>query len=223
MKTASPLLSARTTRSSMPRLLVRTMHGLAALALHTSLLAADFSAAPLEAPKWQARLQLGSLDASSSNWNGGFDNARYGGSRLLSAQLMGDYFLTGSGLRGVQGGLRATGGMLLGPLSQSQQGFGLGLSSRLGQNFSLSQRSSLSSLSPALDGGDPSTSLSYLGLGYSGQSLRGGWGFSADLGLLSDTGLGGLRLGNNRSQGMEDLMRDLRFKPVLQLGLSYSY
>lgn len=222
MKTASTPLSARPPRS-MPRLLALSMQGLAALALHTSLLAADFSAASLEAPKWQARLQLGSLDAGG---NTGFDNTRYSGSRLLSAQLMGDYFLTGSGLRGVQGGLRATGGMLLGPISQSQQGFGLGLSSRLGQNFSLSQRSALSALAPALEGGDPNASLSYLGLGYSGQSLRGGWGFSADLGLLSDTGLGGLgglRLGNNRSQGMEELMRDLRFKPVLQLGLSYSY
>jgi len=221
MKTASTLLSARTMRS-MPRLLALSMQGLAALALHTGALAADFSAPSLEAPKWQARLQLGSLD-SSSNWNNGFENSRYAGSRLLSAQLMGDYFLTGSGLRGVHGGLRATGGMLLGPVSQSQLGFGLGPNARLGQNFSLSQRSSLSTLSPALDGGDPSASLSYLGLGYSGQSLRGGWGFSADLGLLSDTSLGGLRLGNSRSQGMEDLMRDLRFKPVLQLGLSYSY
>jgi len=222
MKTASTLLSARNMRS-MPRLLALSMQGLAALALHTGALAADFSAPSLETPKWQARLQLGSLDAGS-NWNNsGFDYARYPGSRLLSAQLMGDYFLTGSGLRGVHGGLRATGGMLFGPVSQSQLGLGLGSNSRLGQNFSLSQRSSLSTLSPALDGGDPSTSLSYLGLGYSGQSLRGGWGFSADLGLLSDTSLGGLRLGNSRSQGMDDLMRDLRFKPVLQLGLSYSY
>ncbi len=71
--------------------------------------------------------------------------------------------------------------------------------------------------------GDAGTSLSYLGIGYSGQSLRGGWGFSADLGLVSSLSLGGLRLGASRNSGAEDLLRDLRLKPVLQLGLSYSY
>jgi len=70
---------------------------------------------------------------------------------------------------------------------------------------------------------DPFTSMSYLGIGYTGRSLRGGWGFSADLGLMSGNMSNSLRLGNNRVQGMEDVLRDLRFKPVLQLGLSYSY
>ena len=33
----------------------------------------------------------------------------------------------------------------------------------------------------------------------------------------------GLRLGRSSAQGFEDAMRDLRFKPLLQLGLAYSY
>jgi len=179
--------------------------------------ASDIAAAakPTDSLKWQARLELGSPDADKA----------YSGSasRLLSAQLMGDYFLTGSGLGGVQGGLRATGGMLLGPRAMSQHGLGSamsGNSARLGQNWSISQRSLVSS-SPGLDAGDPTTTMSYLGLGYTGQSLRGGWGFSADLGLLSNST--GLRLGNSRGPGLDELLRDLRFQPVLQLGLSYSY
>lgn len=180
---------------------------------HASDIAA--AASPAEGLKWQARLELGNPDA---------DKAFSGSpSRLLSAQLMGDYFLTGSGLGGVQGGLRATGGMLLGPRSMSQHGLGASLganAARLGPNWSISQRS-LSGNSPGLDAGDPTTAMSYLGLGYTGQSLRGGWGFSADLGLLGNSS--SLRLGNSRGPGMDELLRDLRFQPVLQLGLSYSY
>ena len=72
------------------------------------------------APRWQARLQLSSLDANTS------DAQRYSnGSRLLSANLLGDYYLTSSGLGGIRGGLRATGGMLLGPMSLSQASAGL--------------------------------------------------------------------------------------------------
>jgi hypothetical protein len=32
-----------------------------------------------------------------------------------------------------------------------------------------------------------------------------------------------LRLGRSNASGLEDVLRDLRYKPVLQLGLSYSY
>ncbi|MDT9001128.1 hypothetical protein RQP53_17755 [Paucibacter sp. APW11] len=168
--------------------------------------------------RWQARLQLSSSYAPSA-----YDNQRQQPSRLLSANLLGDYYLTGSGLgASVQGGLRATGGLLLGPLSLSQSNAGLALGSQaygLSPNFAFGQRS-LGMAGNYNDRSDPSTSLSYLGIGYTGQSLRGGWGFSADLGLI---GGGGLRLGNSNSQSVDDLLRDMRLKPVVQLGVSYSY
>ncbi len=173
------------------------------------------------APRWQARLQLNSLDSSAS----GLEAQHVGGSRLLSANLLGDYYLTGSGLGGIRGGLRATGGMLLGPMSLSQASAGLALGGsafQLGQNVAVGQRS-LSLLSPTSDATDPNTSLSYMGIGYTGQTLRGGFSFSADLGLISNTNIAGLRLGRSNAVGMEDVLRDLRYKPVLQLGLSYSY
>lgn len=171
-----------------------------------------------ETPRWQARLQLGSIDSSMPGWTEG---RRYSSSRLLSANLLGDYYLTGSGLENVRGGLRATGGMLMGPLSLSGSGLALGTSSfQLGQTLAIGRRNLLT---PGLDANDPNASMSYLGIGYSGQSLHGGWGFSADLGLLNKASVGGLRLGNSNMSGMEDVLRDMRYKPVLQLGLSYSY
>lgn len=173
------------------------------------------------APRWQARLQLSSLDANAA----GLEAQRYSGSRLLSANLLGDYYLTGSGLGGIRGGLRATGGVLLGPLSMSQANAGLALGGsafQLGRNLAVGQRS-LALLSPNAEITDPSASLSYLGIGYTGQTLRGGFSFSADLGVISNTSIAGLRLGRSNAAGMEDVLRDLRYKPVLQLGLSYSY
>jgi hypothetical protein len=185
-------------------------------------LAADNSQGSGMAPRWQARLQLSSLDSSAAGLN---DGQRFNGSRLLSANLLGDYYLTGSGLGGVRGGLRATGGMLMGPLSLSQTGSGLALGSssmQLGQNVAIGQRS-LSLLSANPDLGDPSTSMSYMGIGYTGHAIHSGLSFSADLGLMNGTSLGGLRLGRSSAAGMEDVLRDMRYKPVLQLGLSYSY
>jgi len=169
-------------------------------------------------PRWQARLQLSSLDSNA-------DATRYIGSRMLSANLLGDYYLTGSGLGGVRGGLRATGGVLLGPLSMAQTGAGLALgasSTQLGQHVAVGQRS-LSLLSPSPELNEPNSSVSYLGIGYTGHALRSGISFSADLGLFNGSSLTGPRLGRSHALGMEDVLRDMRYKPVLQLGLSYSY
>lgn len=164
------------------------------------------------APHWQARLQLSSLDGSTDA------TPHLGGSRVLSANLLGDYYLTSSGFTNLRGGLRATGGLLLGPLSMSQSSGGLALGSG---PISAGRRSvSLSGLdSYSLE---PSTSLSYVGIGYTGRMQGGGLAFSADVGLMSGA-YGGLRLGRSNAQGFEDAMRDLRFKPLLQLGLAYSY
>lgn len=154
--------------------------------------------------RWQARVQLSSLDRSA-------------GSRLLSANVLGDYYLTSSGLgQNVRGGLRATGGVMLGAASLAQSSGGLALG-----NSSLARHQALSfgqrQLSLGGLGGEqePNQSSAYLGIGYTGQSLRGGWGFSADLGL---------RLGRNALQPtLEDTLMELRLRPVLHFGLSYSY
>lgn len=190
---------------------------LALLALGLSAQAEGLQLPPLEpgSLRWQARVQLSQLESQA-------------GSRVLSANVLGDYYLTGS-LLGAQtrGGLRATGGLLMGSPSLSQSSAGLALG-----NSSLSQRQSLSighrqinllSPSPPV-GADPSNSMSYLGIGYTGQSLRGGWGFSADLGLVRQNDRDEWRLGRSGlAPSLEDVLMDMRFRPVLQFGLSYSY
>ncbi len=200
--------------------------GLAALlaGLSPAVQAAEPSLPALQtSPSWQARLQLSSLAPSALPLSSAWDTGPNNSSRLLSASLLGDYYLTGSGLGGVYGGLRATGGLMLGSLAQNNASLALGSSSTgLAQGLTVGQRS-LTPWSVEREANDPFTSTSYLGIGYSGRSLRGGWGFSADLGLMSGNMSNSLRLGSNRAQSMEDLLRDLRFKPVLQLGLSYSY
>lgn len=210
--------NARLTPRSVTHALLTV--GIALLAGTTTLAAEAPAPQTLLTPSWQARLQLSSLAPAPA---GSYEAQRYGGSRLLSASLLGDYYLTGSGLGGVHGGLRATGGVMLGSLSQSSAGLALGAStSPYNQQLAIGQRN-VSSFSPLGDASDPYGSMSYLGLGYTGQSLRGGWGFSADLGLVNGSATSGMRLGSSSTQSMEDLLRDMRFRPVLQLGLSYSY
>ncbi len=210
--------NARLTPRSVTQALLTA--GIALLASTAALAAEAPARQTLLTPSWQARLQLSSLAPAPA---GSYEAQRYGGSRLLSASLLGDYYLTGSGLGGVHGGLRATGGVMLGSLSQSSAGLALGAStSPYKQQLAIGQRS-VNSFSPLGDASDPYGSMSYLGLGYTGQSLRGGWGFSADLGLVNGSATSGLRLGSSSTQSMEDLLRDMRFRPVLQLGLSYSY
>ncbi|MFG6487627.1 hypothetical protein ACG04R_13170 [Roseateles sp. BYS78W] len=163
-------------------------------------------------PRFQARLQLSSADAAS-------DPAPYlGGSRILSANLLGDYYLTSSGFSSMNGGLRATGGLLMGPLSMSQSSGGLAL----GSGPLSAGRRSLTMSGPDAYALEPSSNLSYVGVGYTGRFKSSGFAFSADLGLMSGS-LSSLRLGRSSAQGFEDAMRDLRFKPLLQLGLAYSY
>lgn len=173
-----------------------------------SALAADSDAGP----RWQARLQLNSLDGSSEA-----QQPHLGGSRVLSANLLGDYYLTKSGMTGVSGGLRATGGLLFGPLSMAQSSGGLAL----GSGPVAAGRRSLSLSGPDSYAVD-NANLSYVGIGYTGRVHNSGLAFSADFGLMSGS-YGGLRLGRSSAQGFEDAMRDLRFKPLLQLGLAYSY
>jgi hypothetical protein len=183
----------------------------AVLSLSAFLAPPVFAADSDAQPRWQARLQLNSTDSPQDV------RPHLGGSRVLSANLLGDYYLTRSGVSGLGGGLRATGGLLMGPLSMSQSSGGLAL----GQGPVSAGRRHFMLGGPDAYALEPSANLSYLGIGYTGRVLGGGLSFSADLGLMS--GNVGLRLGRSSAQGIEDAMRDLRFKPLLQLGLAYSY
>ena len=120
---------------------------------------------------------------------------------------MADYYLTSTLYQGASGGLRATSGVLFGPRSSTLAAPGSG------GLFSIDRRTL-----PALaDGSVDTATQPYLGIGYTGLSLKGGWGFSADVGVLAG------RFGRNLGQSLDDQVRELRLAPVLQLGVSYSF
>jgi len=129
--------------------------------------------------------------------------------KINSLSVMGDYYLTRPWL-GTTGGLRATSGLLLGPHA-----------SLWSSPASVDRRTAASGLDGSADG---SSTLPYLGVGYTGLSDKGGWGLSADLGLMANP-RSTVRLGKvfNGTQSLDDTMRDLRFSPLLQLGVSYSF
>jgi len=157
-------------------------------------------------PGWtqfQGRLSLGTASPSLRIEAPGFDTASL---KLSSLSLMADYYLTPA-LQGSAGGLRATSGVLFGPRSSPWSGPGTG------GLFNVDRRM----LPAVVDGSTDTGTTPYLGIGYTGLSVKGGWGFSADVGILAG------RLGRNLGQSLDDQVRELRLAPVLQLGVSYSF
>jgi hypothetical protein len=159
-------------------------------------------------PRWQTRLErLG--PATTAQPLAAADQ----GEATSGARIFGDYYLfdLGSAVDGFSGGLRAAGGLSVGARGQATGmppgigGSGLGWRGRSG-----------------IDAGEQSmTTLPYVGIGVTGLSLRGGWGISADIGLAGY----GLRPARSDPDlnAAEDVLRELRLTPVLQLGVSYAF
>lgn len=194
-----------------------------ALALGTAASAADLDTTPAatgQAPwaRWQGRLSLGT---ASTPWRSGADNPA---AKFSSASLMGDYYFSRPLLADPQqlGGFRATSGLIFGPRSTLSTGQP-GLAS---SGFSIGTRPT-AAVAPSSYPGDAANEVAttpYLGVGYTSLSLRSGWSFSADLGLVAQ-GSGGVRLGRSHAanQGLDDAVRDIRMTPLLQFGVSYSF
>jgi hypothetical protein len=164
-------------------------------------------------PQWQARLQVFAEPVTPGIAS--FEGASL---RPRSGALFGDYYMTRPYL-GQAGGMRVTSGLLTGTRGAV---LGPGLTTGPGLfGFSTQTRPSLGATSP--DAVGETLTWPYLGIGYSDASLRGGWGFSADLGLAAQNfGLSrtARSLGN---QPLDDVIRDMRLTPVLQLGVSYRF
>lgn len=132
---------------------------------------------------------------------------------LRGGRILGDLYFGGQrdwGVAGLTGSFRATSGLLWASrgVSLSQPSVPLG-----GQVLSVSQ---LALSSPAPDA--PAHGTAYLGVGYTGLSPKGGWGFTADVGVLAGNGSG---LRPVHPVAPED--SSFRLTPVLQLGVSYSF
>lgn len=169
--------------------------------------------------RWQGRLSLGTL--STPGFLLGADSPAL---KLASASLMADYYI-GRSLAdtGPIGGFRATSGLIIGP--RSALGAGLAYL-RPGSAFSIGTRPLGQTPMPyTTDPGGDTTTLPYLGFGYTGLSARNGWSYSADLGLVAQSPGNAVRLGRvfSGGQNLDDAIRDMRVAPLLQLGVSYRF
>lgn len=178
------------------------------------------SAAVSQAPwaRWQGRLSLGT---NPTPWRLGAESPA---PRLRSASLMGDYYFDSSlASPTLLGGFRATTGLLFG----SRATLGAGQPSlATGNPFSVGTRSfgRTAAQYTADPAGDPGAAT-YLGVGYTGLAMRSGWRFSADLGLLAPNAGASSRWARalSNSQVLDDVARQQRTTPLLQLGAAYSF
>ena len=167
--------------------------------------------------RWQGRLSLGSTAAA---WRLGFESPTF---KIASASLMGDYYFGRSLVAtGPLGGFRATSGLIFGARSVLSTGQPANLTP--GSVFSIGSRLFVQSPT-SVDASDSNATLPYLGVGYTGLAAHSGWSFSADLGLVAQNPGNAVRLGRvfNGAQSLDDVIRDMRLAPLLQLGVSYSF
>ena len=146
------------------------------------------------------------------------------GQTPLAVSLAGDYYFGARDLADAAlppSGFRATGLLLIRPPGVSLSD--VAWSSRAGASLALPSRQP----GPAFadSGSAQSSALPYLGVGYSDYSLKSGWGFWADIGLVAQSPGQALGLGRvlGGSQGVDELVRELRLSPMLQLGVNYSF
>ena len=151
----------------------------------------------------------------------------WGNTAPLAASLAGDYYfsksLADAGLP--RSGFRASSALLI-----RQPGVSLSelaWSSRSMASYAAPSRLTLgyAGANPYEASGQGVSALPYVGIGYSDYSLKSGWGFWADIGLVVQNPGSAMGLGRTLSgaQGVDDLMRELQLSPMLQLGVNYSF
>ena len=158
---------------------------------------------------WRAQVRLGSAHSAQIPLQALGTGTSYA---LPSGMLLGDYYFSFSRW-GWSQGLRASGGLYMaGSAPLAELGFAppaTGSSAIGSQNGLRTWRL----------GGDARESRPYLGLGYSRQGLWGQWGLTADFGLLAEPGATSL----STRRTLDDAVREIRFSPLLQLGVRYAF
>ena len=187
-------------------------------------------------PRWQGRVLLGTAPSSSAlgsatdKWAGtGSASASFA---VRSFSVLGDYYFgtrlanraaLGASSELLEGGFRATSGLVIGPRSAGlPMLFTLG-SSKPKRNFSVDLRSAY--LPPGEPIAGESNAVPYVGLGYTGVPVKGGWGFSADVGVMALNPGSAVKLGRvvGGAQSLDEVLREMRVSPTLQFGASYSF
>lgn len=175
-------------------------------------------------PHWEGRIGV-VLDHAADNRRSSFALGTPAGNglKLHSAHALSDYYFGG--------GFRATAGLVRGRTNLPWWS-GAGHSSS-GLNLMLENWSAadLPSSSSGVLRDDTDRTVAYVGAGYRGQLNEakaygyGAWHFNADLGLISLNSNNIGRLGRvlQGDQGVDELLRDLRLRPVLKVRVDYAF
>lgn len=176
--------------------------------------------------RWQARIEL-SQGASGRRYIDPY-NLAAGTTRssLRGLAVLRDYYFDWGDppelAPAATGGLHATSGLVVTPrgaaATPSSRRLGAGGTSARG----------LAGHAVASAWSNPSNDVilvPYLGLGYTTVPSRTGWGFRADFGLMALSPQSAVKFGSALSDapGIDDLLRNLRLLPLIQIGVSYSF
>jgi len=159
-------------------------------------------------------------------WRADFAPLERSGLQVGGVGFLGDlYFGSARAEQAAAGGFRATSGVLVGARSPW---LGAVSSPTTGGLYSSDRRLFGASASAVVAPADPSlesSTVPYLGIGYSSLWGKSGWHFSADLGVVSQSPGNVVRFGRvfGGGQSLDDVIRDMRLAPVVQLGVSYSF
>ena len=159
-------------------------------------------------------------------WRADLAPVERSGLQVSSVGLLGDvYFGSTPSPRATSvGGFRATSGLLIGARSAWLNS----ASTPSGGLFATDRRLFGASANPFTYPADTtaeSSTVPYIGIGYSNLSTKSGWHFSADLGVVSQSPGNVVRFGRvfGNLQSLDEVVRDMRLAPVVQLGVSYSF
>lgn len=173
-------------------------------------------------PHWEGRIGV-VLDRGNAGAGGSFalSPAAPTGLKMHSLHLLSDYYFAG--------GFRATAGLVRG--STNLPWWPSGQQGNTGLNLSL-QRIDLLNV-PGQDRStlseDPDRTVPYVGAGYSTRltevSGMGSWQFNADLGIISLNSRNIDRLRNvfQGEQGIDEILRELRLRPVIKFSVNYAF
>lgn len=142
------------------------------------------------------------------------------GLRVRSMHILSDYY--------VEGGFRATAGVLRGDAGQAWWGSG---GNGGGLNLSMQRLDSLGLMSNMGNIGSPQDTQTtpYLGAGYSNSLTVNGtpsaWRFNADLGVISANASNINRLSQvlQGDRSLDEMVREMRLRPMVKVSVGYSF
>jgi hypothetical protein len=176
-----------------------------------------------ETERWPGRLSL--VVRTAADWPVGRSTSQFATSTQPASVTANYYFITPKPSAPANG-FRASAGLGLGRLGTTWVGtFPLGFN-----GSSMRYRDAGASTSLPGDSPRDTHSVPYLSVGYTGAYAKSGWGFSADFGLIGvarsadSTNGASLEGGASAVQpGTDALFQQMRLRPLLQLGVTYSF